>query len=240
MSTENNFVFTSPVVMVFPNLDKPRAVTLKGKEIGAPKYSANFLLPPDHLDLAALKTLVAKTAKTAWPDRDIAAKGADGRSLIGWPWRNGDVLANKRQATNKAKGKLDPADPTKGLDDSAFQRGKLVLIARSAYPVGLAVSRGDKLVTLSLEGLAPFMKSHFYSGVLAVPEIDIVASTVSGDSDGPDKLYVTAYLKSVFSTGKGDCIAGGAKDPNAVFSGYIGRASTESVGVSELDDEISL
>lgn len=195
---DNSVALTKPVVMVFPNLHEPRAIGAKGKEQGAPKYSANFVFPPDHPDLPKLVAKAKEVAGAKWPGRELAT--------LKFPFSKGDKLADKA----KAKGK-----------DGEFQRGKTVLASRSKYEPRLSVIENGKLV--ELEGPArAAAKPKFYSGVEVLAQFNFV--TYEGVGENPDG--VTAYLNQVCSLNKGARIAGGASAAE-VFKGYAGTVSNE-------------
>lgn len=211
--SEGLYSFTEPVVMAHPALFEPRGFGKKGKETGEPKYSANFVFNPDSADLKAMKALAVKVARAKWPDRDL--------KTLQFPFANGDKLADKRKAKS-------------GKDDGAYQRGKVVIAARSKYEPRLAGIENGKIV--DYEGEARIKaKPKFYFGVQVFAQVNFVA--YEGVGNNPDG--VTAYLNMVFSTGKGEKIAGGASAAET-FKGYVGHVSAEdpTAGAEQLDDEI--
>lgn len=201
---------TVPVVSTFPNLMEAKAVTIKGKPSGEPKYSSNFEFDPDHVDLAALKAEAVKVAKAKWPGRDLKE--------LAFPFTSGDKLADKAKAKDK---------------DREFSRGKVVLTSRSKYEPRLSVVEGGKLV--DYEGdKRPMAKKFFYNGVMALAQFNFVAyDGVGANPDG-----VTAYLNMVVSLNKGKKLSGGSSAAE-VFKGYIGTSSDEDpTAGDDPDDEI--
>lgn len=207
------FNLTAPVVMVHPNLFEAKAFGSKGKESGTPKFSANFLFDPDSDDLKGMKQVAAKVAKARWPDRKL--------SELKFPFTNGDLLADK------AKNKKPPKD-------GEFNRGKIVVAARSKFEPRLAGIENGKVV--DYEGDARLKaKPKFFFGAEVLAQFNFVAyDGVGANPDG-----VTAYMNMVFTTGKGTKIAGGASAAE-VFKGYVGHSTTEDpTGGADLsDDEI--
>lgn len=212
MSEQNEGVFSlsEPQTLTFPNLLEAKAVQVKGKPSGEPKYSSNFEFEPASADLAAAKAKAVAVARAKWPGRDLKE--------LSFPFTDGNKLADKAKAKDK---------------DREFSRGKVVVTARSKYQPRLSVVEGGKIV--DLEGDAIKARSRvFYSGVQALAQFNFVAyDGVGANPDG-----VTAYLNMVVSLNKGKKLAGGAS-ASEVFKGYIGTASNEDPTAGDgLDDEI--
>jgi hypothetical protein len=199
---------SQPVTMVFPYLYEARAFGPKGKESGTPKYSANFLFEADSADLKRLVAKAKEIASSKWPGRDLAS--------LKFPFSKGDALADKA----KAKGK-----------DGEFQRGKVVVVARSKYEPRLAVLGDKGKPPIDLDGPARELhKSKFYSGVSVLAEFNFVAyDGVGANPDG-----ITAYLNLILTLNTGTRIGGGASAAE-VFKGYAGNVSAED---PTADDEI--
>lgn len=210
------YSLTAPVVMSHPNLFEARAFGKKGKEQGEPKFSANFLFTPDSADLKELKSLCAKVARAKWPDRKF--------SELKFPFTDGTKLADKRK--QKA-----------GKDDGDFQRGLVVVAARSKYEPRLSAIVNGKVV--DYEGPArAAAKDKFFFGAEALAQFNVMA--YDGVGSNPDG--VTVYLNAVLVTGKGKKIAGGGQSAAETFKGYVGSATTEDPtsgdSNSQMDDNI--
>lgn len=207
------FNLTKPVIMAHPNLFEARAFGKKGKESGTPKFSANFIFEPDSEDLKGLKSLAVKVARGRWPDRDL--------KTLSFPFANGDKLADKRKAAGKS--------------DGEFNRGKVVIAARSKFEPRLSAIENGKMI--DYDGDARIKaKNKFYFGVFALAQFNFVP--YDGVANNPDG--VTCYLNMVFSTNKGERLSGGAAAAE-VFKGYVGHSTTEDPTAGQktsLDDEI--
>ena len=71
-----SIILLKNVRLAFPNLWTPRASTGKDGKPGKPKYSASFILPPDHPQIPALRALIAAAAKAKWGDKhEVVLKG---------------------------------------------------------------------------------------------------------------------------------------------------------------------
>lgn len=190
---------TAPVVMIHPNLFVPKAFKARGKETGEPKYSASFLFAPDNPDLLSIKRAAKAVAAAKWPGRPV--------SELATPWTSGDKLADKRKA--------------KGRNDGEFQRGHLVMAARSKFQPRLAVVENGRIVDLDESNMTAF-KARFYFGVEVLAQFNLVAyEGVGANPDG-----VNAYLNMVLSTNKGKRLSSGSSAAE-VFRGYVGTYSAE-------------
>lgn len=205
------YALTIPVVMTHPALFVPRAFGKKGKETGEPKYSSNFLFDPANTDLVAMKGLAAKVAKARWPGRAL--------SELKFPFSNGDKVADKRKEKS-------------GKDDGDFNRGKVVIAARSKFQPALSGVENGKVVDYTEDTIAPAKKKFFF-GAEVLAEFNFVP--YDGVGNNPDG--VTAYLNKVFATGKGTRIAGQTSAAET-FKGYVGSASVEDPTKAPMDDEI--
>lgn len=212
--TDGLFSLTAPVVMTFPNLFTARAFGPKGKERGEPKYSANFIFKPDHVDLKALKELAVKIARAKWPGVELAT--------LKFPFTDGTKLADKRKEK-------------KGKDDATFYRGNVIVAARSKFPPALAGIENGRLVDY-IDAARTAAAPKFFSGAEVLAQFNFVA--YDGVDEGA-RNGVTAYLNSVLATGKGTRLAG-ERSAAETFKGYVGHASTEdpTAGNTDLDDEI--
>lgn len=195
------FNLTLPVVLAFPNLLEAKPFMKNGKPQGDPKYSANLIIAADHPDLKPMKELVTSLARQRWPDKPF--------SELAFPFTSGDKLAEARKA--------------KGKDDGDYQRGKVVMNAKSKYEPRLSVLINGKLVDLDTDILKALHKNKFYNGVEVLAQINFVPYDPIGQNA---KGGVTAYLNIVVSTGKGKRLSGGAP-ASEVFKGYVGGVSAE-------------
>jgi hypothetical protein len=219
-ATPGIYSLTKPVILAHPNLAVARAFGPKGRESGTPKFSANLVLDRDSDDLKALQALAAQVAKAKWPGRPF--KDADPKKTIQFPFTNGDKLADKRKAAGKS--------------DGEFQRGKVIIAARSKYAPRLSALQGGKVVDFEDENARKAALPLFYFGAEVLAQLNLVAyDGVGANPDG-----VCAYLNMVFATGKGKRLSGGVSAAES-FKGYAGTASYEDPtgGVDSLDDEIS-
>lgn len=210
--TRYEYITKVPVVGTFLNVFEARAVGAKGKAKGTPKFSGNFSFDPNSEDAKALKALAIKVARDKWPGVDLQS--------LQFPFTAGDKLAEKA----KAKGK-----------DREFDRGKLVLTARSQFRPQLSAVVGGKVVDYNEQNLA-LAKGKFYSGEEVLVQVTLKA--YERDEEGA-KNGVNAYLDMVVSTGKGTKVAGGGKSAAEVFGGYLGSMSTvDPTAGDEDEDEI--
>lgn len=179
----------------------------RGKEKGDPKYSVVVIFASDHADLLPIKQKMAAVARAAWPDVDL--------KTVSFPLKSGTTDNQKRVA--------------KGKKARDFMEGKVFITARSKYQPRLSGVENGKITDYQGDAIMK-AKPKFYSGVQALLEFNFVANEVD------EKRSVTAYLNLVFTTGKGERIAGGRTAAEA-FSGYVGKATTENpMGADDLGD----
>lgn len=208
--TDGRFAIMNPVILAHPHLFEAQAYKANGKEKGEPKFGANLVLTPGP-ELDEMKKKAAAVAKAKWPTRAL--------SELKFPFASGDKLADKRKAKS-------------GKDDGDYQRGKVVINARSKYRPRLAIVANGRIVDLEDDAAIAQHKAKFFFGAEVLAELNFVAY------ENPEKDGVTAYLNLVLATGKGTRIAGGAS-ASEVFKGYAGSVSAEDpTGGVELDDEI--
>lgn len=209
--TDGIYNLTAPAIMTFPALYEARKFKANGKESGEPKFGANFTFEANSEDLKNIKQLAGKIARAKWPDRDL--------KTLKFPFTAGDKLADKRKAAGK--------------DDGEWQRGKVMISARSKFEPRLAVVLNGKVTDLDGD-LKMKSKNQFYSGVLCYAQFNFVPyDAVGGNPPG-----VAAYLNMVFSLNKGERVGGG-QSAVEVFKGYQGALSAEDpTSAQTLDDEI--
>lgn len=216
-SEPNLFNLTQVVVMAHPNLITARPFKKNGKEVGDPKFGAQFVFKPDSEDLKAMKSLAIQVAKARWPGRDIAKDIKENN--FSFPFNDGNKIAEKRK--NKS-----------GKDDADYARGNVVIAARSKYRPNLAILEGGRLVDLTEEAAIVANKGKFYFGVEVLAQFNF--QPFEGGT-GPDG--VCAYLNMVVSTNTGKKIAGGSgQSASQVFKGYVGGASAEDPTGGETED----
>ena len=196
-SQKGLYTFTSPVVMVFPNLFKPRSFT-KNAAANDAKYDAKFLFEEISPDLKSMKQVILEVAEAKWPGRN--------KKELHYPFASGTKQADDA----KAKGK-----------DLDFMRGKVVLTARSQFAPRLSAVENGSLVEYLDENLRAAAAPKFYNGVQVLAQVNFASYESAGFGDG-----ITAYLRMVLSFNRGDRIGSGASAAE-VFSSYIGHLSTE-------------
>lgn len=203
------FVIDEPTLTSFPNIHEPRAVKRNGKDTGKKKYSLSYEFTPDSKVLAALKSKMVQVAKAANPNIDV--------KTLRLPITSGDKLAEKAEANGKKR---------------EWSKGKVVLTARSEFQPGVSHVVGGSLIDVDGENAAQIKKS-FYTGVLALGEINLVYYAPIEDGDRPG---ITAYINKVCSLNKGERLTGG-RSAAETFKGYIGTSTDEDPTLGD-DDEI--
>ena len=215
-AVDGRFAFTTETPMVWANLHELKAYSPKGKPLGEPKYNATFVFSADHPDLTPLKGRAMQIARAKWPNRDIGA----------------EFKAEKFHLPFASGNKMNAEAITAGKRERPWLKDICLVRASTKNAVQLCGIENGKYVIYEGAGFAA-SKPKFYSGVLVLAQINLVAYDGVGQKPGG----VTAYLQMVLTTGKGERIGGG--DPAEVFKGYIGRVSTENPNAGqELDDEI--
>ena len=117
--TQPNIVVTPEFRMLWPNLFEPRAVKIKGRETGDPKYGLSMLLDPS--EIGDLKTAAKAVALAKWPGRTLTE--------LHFPFADGDKLAAKQEELGR---------------DGKFYAGTVVLKASSKFkPVVVDTKRKD-------------------------------------------------------------------------------------------------
>lgn len=211
MTTEKvsyGFTFTQPITLSRHNLFEPKAFTRNGKTQGEPKYDAQFLIDPEHPELAAMKSVMLAAAKSLWPGRQFTPPFA-------WPISMGD----KKNAKRIEEGKKE----------LPFLNGKVVFTARSKYEVRLSYLNAGRFVDIDSALDKNSHKGKFYSGANVLVQVVFVPYKGDMGVDG-----VTAYLNMVGAVGGGERIGGGGASAADVFKGYVGQETA----TNPLDDEI--
>lgn len=220
------FDTNEPVTLIFPSVYEARAFGPKGKERGEPKYSAGILLKPgsgpDDPAGALLRSLKAKAvavARARWPGVDL--------KTLAFPFEAGDKRADAAIEKAKKKGNSDPGDP------QGFERGFVVLTARSKFQPRLAGLENGKLVDYEDDASKARAKPKFYFGTDCFIQVNLVAydAVQAGSKDG-----VTAYLNQVVTLNRGKKLAGGASAAET-FREYVGSVSDyDPTGGAGTDD----
>jgi len=196
------FNFSKPVILTFQNLFVPRTFKdKKGNAKGDPKFDATFMFAPDHPDFDRFKALAGTVAKARWPGVSLAT--------LHKPWDTGDAKADKRKAKT-------------GKDDSDFQRGLIVVIARSTFQPRLSYIENGAMVDLEAEAAVTANKRRFFAGAEVLAQLNLQPYESDLGANG-----VTAYLNIVVATGGGKPIPGigGGARGSDVFKGYAGTVS---------------
>lgn len=216
---------TAPVRFLHPAVKEPEPYKdpVTGKVRGEPKYGGEFLFGRDHPDYEPMWRKAMAVAAAEWGEDMVRAALDELRNepnkehkLIYFPFKSGDGKAAKREAKNKN------GDAYKGLT---------VMPARSKFPPMASWLENGKVQEVESDAINDMIKSsRFYNGVDVLCTFNFVAMTVDS------KRYVTTYLNKVFSTGKGQRLAGG-KSAAEAFKGYIGQATAEDPTVGSLADD---
>jgi hypothetical protein len=202
----SRILITSTFQMSFPNLLKPRAFQeAPGKAPRDPRYSVDMLYEPsdlEHFKIFDEKTqafvdvdvrrVAAAVAKEEWPD--LNAKEAVAAGVLGWPVKDGDDYADKRDLKGK-----------KGNDHF---RGKKIIAAKAneEYPPRLYHAKSGKREQIVRGTTAgdQLAGQLFYGGAFAFAEITVKA-VLSGENK-----YVTCYLNSIKFMKDGERLGGGS------------------------------
>lgn len=208
-NNEGQFNLTEPSTLTFPNLLEAKAVQVKGKPSGDPKFSANLEFELTSADLQRAKGVAAKVAAAKWPGRSLGE--------LAFPFSDGNKLADKAKANGK---------------DREFSRNKVVLTARTKYEPLLSVLENNKIVEYTGDARKTAGRA-FYTGCQVLAQLNFVA--YDGVGNNPDG--VTAYLNQVLSLNKGERLTGGSSAAE-VFRDYVGTTSAEDPTTGNLADQI--
>lgn len=204
--TDGIFNTTQPVVMTHPQLFEARAIGPKGRESGKPKFSASFLFKPESQDLKDMKNLALKVAKAKWASRDIIADVK--ANTFKMPFASGDAMADRQKNNGK---------------DGDYNRGHVVLSARSIFQPALVLIQNNKLTDLTGEARLA-NKDKFFFGAEVLLQVNFVA--YQGIGTNPDG--VTAYMQMVVATGKGTLMKAAGQSSSDAFSTYMGSVSMDN------------
>ena len=195
----------APVVMLYGNIDTPRIAEYGGGKKSDPMFQAQFGIALDHPELATMKKALAKAAKDAFG----TAEG------VKFPIRMGDEMADKA----KKRGK-----------DRERCRGYVVLKATSQadFAPGMFIIKDGEVVEIE-DGMRKQSAAKFYPGVQCAVEVGFKAYNGNSDPDDGPVIPngVTAYLRSVCSTGQGKKLGNGGAARYSGFAKNVGTISDE-------------
>lgn len=228
MSEPNSiFSFTAPGTLAFPVITEQQlqeAIKFREKEAAKGNkqlreagYEVSFLMDANHPDLDAVKNMIRETARGNY-DKDLGPMTS--------PLKSGTKMADKRAAKRQKLGR----DP-----DQEYLRDKIVLVARSKFPVGKAILANGKIIDVD-ETNAALHSRKFFAGAEAVIQVRFAWYNPSPLVPGGG---VNAYLQLVMVTGKGTPYRAPRSAADA-FKGYAGHVSNEDLGLpgDDLDEEI--
>lgn len=224
---QEDFNFTKPVLMTYANITEAKAFKKGGVEKGDPKYSAVFVMEPDHPDFVRLKSEVTAL---------LQAKNVTGKKLkvgrlteeqeqakshieVQVPWKDGTAFADAQKAEGK---------------DGEYARGKMLVKASSKYQPVLNALEGKKLLEFTTpESIAATAKKYFYSGAYGLPGVGL--HWYKGDQGKPDG--VSLYFNIIVFTKHGTRIGGKTRSAAEAFKGYLGSIKDEDpTGGAGTDD----
>lgn len=233
MSEETRVLRTPKVRLSFPNLLSPRQFVDRVKNTkGAPRFSTDFLMEPADLDSfevmgdkgwekVKLKQVLADSAKAKWPDMNVVEAVKHGG--LKWPIRNGDMIADKRDAEGKKHGDIT--------------RGKFVISAatKAEFAPQLFVLDEGKAVELSRDNVkdAERIRKLFVGGMYVVAGLKLQPNETELGK------FLNLYLNSVLYVKPGPRIGG--IDGETMFSGIEGGESDfDPTGGTDAADLASL
>ena len=219
MSEPNTlFTMTAPGLLAFPVVTEEQLQrTLKFREDQAKRgnrqmrdagYEVSLLLDEDHPDLPGIKAAIvaAATGKA-----EIGAKYQQ-------PIKRGSVMADKNATKRKAL--TPPKAPSQ-----EYLRDKIVLVARSKFPVALGIFQKGGIVNLDTDALKALHSKKFFAGAEALIQVRFAWYD-------PSPLVpaggVNAFLQTALATGRGKPFPGtGERSVAEAFKGYAGHLSNE-------------
>lgn len=221
---------TVPGLFAFPVLTEDQlARAAKFRESEAAKgnkqmreagYEVSYLMDEDNADFPKMQAIVreiiqenTETAEYAAAVADLEEKGYQ-IPKPNFPFKRGDKMADKSKAKRE---KLNKAP------NQEYLRGKIVLIARSGFPVPLTVIKNNKAIDLDNEMLVKLHGKMFFAGAEGLIRVKFswYNPTMLVPGGG-----VNAYLQLAFATGKGKPFPGtGGPSGAEVFKSYAGRPS---------------
>jgi hypothetical protein len=183
------------------------------KPDGEPKYEASIVMEMTGAEADAVKAIIRRLGEENGADLKTMAK----------PIKSGTALADARKAKCEAENKAP---------DGEYQRGKMVLTARSKFPAQLGVLVGNNIIDLDTPEKIKANSGKFYFGTQCASEV----SFEWHDKVGGNPAGVHCYLNSLLSFNKGERISG-PRPASERFKGFAGRSSSVDPG-KNTDDEI--
>lgn len=241
MATNENVSVTlisQPFILSFPELLKPKAYQPKGgKPKGDPEFSFEGISELDDLSAwdildrekgeftkGSVEKRLVMLAREKWGD-DFDVKTKVAEKDLGWPFKSGDVKADKKGAK---------AEHYRGKK-SWRAHAKIEINGRANEPALYEAVDGGELVKLmrSTEAGKQKINELFYGGAICTAEVNAVAM------ETPQGKYVTLYVNSVVFERHGERLGGGSaiERLRGVKGGQSDYDPTEGMG-SDLDDEI--
>lgn len=203
-------------ILVHPHVAEPHQFKnpRTQKPEGPPKYEAGIIIELDADDAKAVRSIVKRLGEEHGADLKTMAK----------PIASGTVKADARAAQCRAMN--PPREP-----DGEYQRGKMVLTARSQYPAQLGVLTNGTIINLDTPEKIKANAGKFYFGTECAAEVAFEWH----DKIGGNPAGVHCYLNSLLTMNKGQRLAG-PRPASERFKGFAGRSSDVDPGTN--DDEI--
>ena len=143
---------------LYPDLLTPKPFMKNGKPAGEPKYSITSLFdvsdPEVLTGLNTAKAAAVKACQDEWPDRDVVA--AIRADEIQWPFKKGDIKAQKRES--------------KG-EKGDFYKGMEVLKAATTFAPDVIDKNRVQIID----------PKKLYSGMVVRVEVNFKAGNANGD-----------------------------------------------------------
>lgn len=221
-------------VGTYMNVAEAKAFARKGQPLGDPKFSASFVIAPEHPDFVAIKTAVFTLLKENLPGKKLVfgrrltqEEANAGAMEVNVPWRKGEEeIARLTEAKKDFKPEM--------------YAGKMIVKASSKYQPALGILEKGGLKSLTTdEAIKVHKNSHFYSGAYYLPKFSLNFYAAKGRDPGG----VNLFLDGVIFIKNGERIGGKSRTAAEMFSGYVGKISQEdpTAGAADvLGDEIPL
>ncbi len=215
------YMLTSPARISWPQVIEPRAVTVGGQTKGEPFYSARFVFPSDHPDLAPIKLAAFRILKLLKPDGDF--KVLRPFEDFWYPLKSGDKLIAEARARAEKNGK-----EYRGFEDWMASTTTLFAKAYAKYPPQLDAVINGRWVKLNAEN-RNLHKDKFFNGMDAVGAVTIAGAKLPTGGWG-----VSCYLNGLGAIG-GERIGGGQEI--SYSNAHIPTVTGTATNVNPMDDE---